>query len=282
MLTLLYFVNALLMIGLPLGLGAFLARRYRVSWRLYLIGAATFVLSQIGHIPFNQLVLVPLTKGWPQTAMLIAFSLSAGLFEEPARYLVYRFWIRRARAWHEAVMFGAGHGGGEAIIFGALALMGAINILVLQSVDVTTLGMTPQQLEAARTGLQAALSVPWYMTLLGAVERVWAMIFHMSAAVLVLQVFHRRNILWLLAAILWHTVLNAVALLVATSAGPLWSEAALGGLALISLVILYLLRDPPVPEGAAAPPPEPLPAPVTGPLEPAPLTDEALKETRYQ
>jgi uncharacterized membrane protein YhfC len=282
MLTVLRFVNALLMIGLPLGLGAFLARRLRVSWRLYLIGAATFVLSQIGHIPFNQLILTPLTKGWPQTAVFFAFALSAGLFEEPARYLVYRFWIQGARSWREAVMFGAGHGGGEAIIAGALVLMGAVNILVLQSVDMTTLGLTPEQLEAAQTGLHAALSVPWYMTLLGAVERVWAMLFHMSAAVLVLQVFRRANWLWLAAAILWHAAQNAVGLLVATAAGPLWSEAALGGLALVSLAIMYLLREPPVPEGAAAPPPEPLPAPVTGPLEPAPLTEEALKETRYQ
>ena len=46
-------LNWLLMIGLPVGLGVYLTRRFRLGWRLWWIGAATFVLSQVGHIPFN-------------------------------------------------------------------------------------------------------------------------------------------------------------------------------------------------------------------------------------
>ncbi len=286
MLTALYVLNFLLMIGLPLLLGAWLARRYRVSWRLFLIGAVTFVLSQVGHIPFNALVLggrflAPASE-WPLPVLAVFAGLSAGIFEEVARYLVYRFWIKNARTWRQAVMFGAGHGGGEAIIVGALAALTTINLLALRNMDLNTLGLTPEQLTALQAQMSTFFEAPWYMALLGAAERVFAIIFHISAAVLVLQVFKRGNFLWLVAAILWHTILNAVSLLVLDAAGAVWTEVALGGLTLISLAIIYLLRDPPSPAESEAPPPAPLPEPEMSPLAPPPLSAEALKETKYQ
>ena len=286
MLAVLYVLNFVLMIGLPIALGFFLNARLRVPWRLWFIGVATFVLSQVGHIPFNALlfngVMLPPATAWPLPVLALAAGLSAGLFEEIARYVVYRLWIKEARTWRQAVMFGAGHGGGEAIIIGVLTAMTTINLLALQNMDLNTLGLTAAQLAALQAQMETFRTAPWYMALLGAVERVWAMTFHIAAAVLVMQAVRRRNLLWLVAAILWHTVLNAVSLLVVDAAGAVWTEVALGGLSIISLVIILVLRDPPAPEGADLPPADPLPAPVAGPLAPPPLTEEALKKTRYQ
>ena len=42
---------ALLMIAMPLALGAYLIRRSRSGWALFLVGAVTFIGSQILHIP---------------------------------------------------------------------------------------------------------------------------------------------------------------------------------------------------------------------------------------
>jgi uncharacterized membrane protein YhfC len=286
MLTALYVLNFVLMIALPLVLGAFLARRYGVAWRLFFVGAVTFVLSQVGHLPFNVLafngVLLPPATSWARPVLAVAAGLSAGVFEEVARYLVYRFWIKDARTWRQAVMFGAGHGGGEAMIIGVLAGLTTLNLLALANRDLNTLGLNPEQLTALQAQLAAFQAGPWYMALLGVAERIFAIIFHISAAVLVLQVFRRRNLLWLAAAILWHTVLNAASLVVLDQAGPMWTEVALGGLSVISLAIIYILRDPPAPAAPAAPPPEPRPEPATSPLTPPPLTAEALKETQYQ
>jgi uncharacterized membrane protein YhfC len=251
MLSALYILNALLMIGIPIALALVLAGRYGLAWRLYLIGAATFVLSQVGHIPFNMLllngsVLAPANQ-WPLPVLAVTLGLSAGLFEEIARYLVYRYWIRSARSWRDAVMFGAGHGGGEAVIFGVLAAISTINLLALSGKDLSTLGLPPDQLAVLRAQLQAFQNAPWYAALLGAVERVFAITFHVAAAVLVLQVFRRRNALWLVAAIIWHTILNAVAITVQNLAGTLWAEAALAALTLLSIAIIYGLREPPGP-----------------------------------
>jgi uncharacterized membrane protein YhfC len=248
MIAALHILNALLMIGLPIALGVVLARRYGLAWRLYLIGAATFVLSQVGHIPFNMLLLngpvLPPAGQWPLPVLAVFLGVSAGVFEEGARYLVYRFWIKGARHWRDAVMFGAGHGGCEAIILGVAAAVTTINLLALSGRDLTALGLPPEQLLVLRVQLGAFQNAPWYVAVLGAIERVLAMTFHIAAAVLVLQVFRRGNAIWLLAAIAWHATLNAVAIMVLSVAGALWSEVALGGLTLVSIAIIYWLREP--------------------------------------
>ena len=252
MIAALHILNALLMIGLPIALGVVLARRYGLAWKLYLVGAATFVLSQVGHIPFNMLLLngpmLPPARQWPLPVLAVFLGLSAGVFEEVARYLVYRFWITGARHWRDAVMFGAGHGGGEAIIVGVVAAVTTINLLALSGRDLTTLNLPPEQLVVLRVQLGAFQNTPWYVALLGAVERVFAITFHISAAVLVLQVFRRNNALWLVAAIAWHATLNAVAIVVLSLAGALWTEVALAGLMLVSVAIICGLREPDGPE----------------------------------
>ncbi len=287
-----YILNPLLMLVLPILLGVFLARRMGLPWRLYFIGAATFIGSQVVHLPMNAgldrlfdagvLPVPPENYRLLFSAVLLGFT--AGLCEETARYVVYRWWIRSARSWREALMFGAGHGGVEAIIIGVLVALGAINIVVLSNTDLTTLPLTPEQLAELQQQMAAALGVPWYTPLLGALERVFAMTFHLSAAVMVLQVFRRRNILWLLAAMLWHTFLNAMAVYVNGTAGPYWAEAALLVTALFSLAIIWALRggEPLAPLAVDGAPPEPLPEPQAPSIAPPKVTAEALDKTRYQ
>ena len=83
-------------------------------------------------------------------------------------------------------------------------------------------------------------SPPW-MFLLGAVERVFTLIIHISLSILVLQAFVRRNIMWLFAAIGWHTLVNAVAVVgLLQEWDPLLIEAAIGLPALI--IGLFIIR----------------------------------------
>ncbi|MGD2079052.1 MAG: YhfC family glutamic-type intramembrane protease, partial [Chloroflexota bacterium] len=120
---------------MPLFLGWFIARRRSVSWRLFAIGAATFILAQIVHIPFNYWVLnqwlaeLSFSSQWTQLIVTAVFlGLSAGFFEEGTRYLAYRFWAKDARTWGSGLMMGAGHGGVESILLG---IVGALNITIL-------------------------------------------------------------------------------------------------------------------------------------------------------
>ena len=247
-----HFLNFALMVLMPILLGVLLARRLGLKWGLYLVGAATFVASQVVHIPLNSgltALFANRTLGVPAPPVAwrlpfnaVVLGLTAGLCEEIARYLVYRYWIKSARTWREALMFGAGHGGIEAIIFGALAGVAFVQLVTLRNADLSTLPLTAHQVVALREQITAYWSAPWYATLLGAVERAFTLCFHLSAAVLVLQAFRRKNLLWLGAAILWHAAADASAVFVVGTRGVYWAEAAVGVFGVASLAVIFALK----------------------------------------
>jgi uncharacterized membrane protein YhfC len=269
------------MIALALWLGVFLTRKFRLDWRLYFVGAVTFVASQILHIPFNLAFLNPWVEsvgfeGFGLIASSIALGLSAGIFEEVTRYVVYRFWIKRDRSWEQGLLFGAGHGGVEAIILGVLSLLTVIRIISLEGIDLQT--VVPEgQLALAEAQIAAFWGAPWFLILLGAFERAIALAFHMSAALLVLQAFTRNNIAWLLAAIGWHALLDALAVFASQTWGPYVTEGILAVFAFVCLWLIKALRPEPVLE----------PEPDLGPpqmlrLKKENLTLENIEESRYE
>jgi uncharacterized membrane protein YhfC len=251
MLYVTYTLNALLMVGMPLLLGLFLARRFGLRWGLFGAGAATFVASQVLlHIPLNLALLAlfertlypGLPDGWRLPFDAVVFGLTAGVSEEGARYVAYRRFLRTARTWEQGVMFGAGHGGVEAILLGVLAGIGLFSMALLRQVDPAALGVPAEQLPAVRDQLAAFWSAPWYATLLGAVERVLALSIHLTLAVMVLQVFTRGSHAWLAAAIGWHAVVDALAIFGLRTWGIYGTEAVVGVCAAVSLGILFALR----------------------------------------
>ena len=281
-------LNALLMIAIPLVLGVYLSKKQGTGWHLFGIGAVTFISSQVLHIPFNAWVLNPLleTLGLSFTGttvqlivLALLFGLSAGVFEETSRYVVYRFWLKNPldRTWRSALMFGAGHGGIESIILGVLALVAFIQLLVYRNADLSAI-VPADQLELAMSQVETYWSLPWYAALLGAVERAAAISFHLSATVLVLQVFRRRNILWLFFAIGLHTLLDAVAVFGMQTWGMYITEALIVGLAIFSLGIIFLLREPT--ELSDILPPEETQSPFSE-IQSQEPTIENLEDSRY-
>jgi uncharacterized membrane protein YhfC len=286
-----HFLNGLLMAAIPIGLGVYLTRKFRLGWWLFWIGAGTFVLSQVGHIPFNYLLTVLFQRGilpspplaWSTLFNAIVLGLSAGLWEELMRFAAYRWWAKDARSWRKAILMGAGHGGIEAIITGLLVLVTFLQMLALRGADLSTL-VPPEQLELARQQVSAYWSSPWYMNFLGAVERIFTLPMHIALSVLVLQCFTRRQARWLVLAILWHAFVNAVAIV----ASRTWGVGGMGGLAvegligisaLINLGIIFALRRP-EPEAAAEDTPAPAPA-VRPELPPVEETEQNLESTRF-
>jgi len=274
MIPILLFINFALMIVMPLILGWYVARHRGISWRFFAVGMGGFVLSQVFHVPFNWLVLqrwelLPTTISVIGNLLILSvfLGLSAGVFEEVTRWGFYRFVIKDARTWGKGVMFGAGWGGIEAILLGVIGLLNFVILLGMQRGFFG--GLIPAgQENLVEQQIQVMFGLPWTMTLLGALERLFAICLHLALSVMVLQVFLRRNWLWLAAAILWHALLDATAVFTIQYATPIlganqsaWlTELFIGILALVSLGILFWLRTPePQPEVLEPlPPPEPL------------------------
>jgi len=286
-----HLLNGLLMVAIPVLLGIFLSRRFNLGWRLWWIGGATFILSQVGHIPFNILVGQLFNTGVlpapPQQYTLlfqsIFLGLSAGFWEEGARYAAYRWWAKDARSWSRGLMMGAGHGGIEAIVLGILVLVTYIAMIAIRNMDLSSL-VPPEQLALAQTQVSAYWSAAWYDTLLGALERSFSVTVQLALSILVLQVFTRRRLYWLWIAIGWHTLVDAVAVYSAATLGIYVTELIIAVFALASLAFIFLLRQP-EPEQRVEPEPVPIQAPdstiLSGQVFPT-VTDENLDESRFQ
>lgn len=255
----------------PLGGLAFLAsrrdatgaRRHPGLGRAFGAGVLAFGVSQLlVRIPLLTLV-VPQLPEPVKTVLLSApiLSLTAGLFEETAR-LVFMVWLlRRYHRWVDGVAFGLGHGGLEAM---ALVGLSMVNNIVLSiaintgRLDSLAAALPPEQLDLLRSALAETESSAF---LLGGVERVAAMAFHVGLSVLVLWGVHRSRRLaaWLLA-VLAHTAFNLSALMVVRTGISLWVVEALAVAWGIAAVLLAIRLRPSLPP-TIAPDPRTLPAP---------------------
>jgi len=208
------------MIGIPVAVALLIYKRGKSGFRPIWIGAAVFFLSQVGHIPFNQFLMVPGLKalgvdvaaqgGISLWVLGVAAGLSAGVFEEVARYLALKFWLKKDTHTLLPLKYGIGHGGVEALLLGLLALFALIQVVVLSGDSLEAL-VPPEQIELALSQIETYWAVPWYHSLLGAAERISAMAFHIGASILVYKSVRTKNLLYLIIAVLGHAVLDAVA-----------------------------------------------------------------------
>jgi uncharacterized membrane protein YhfC len=280
-----HLLNGLLMIAMPVGLAIFLTARWKLSARLWLIGAATFILSQVGHIPFNALAglvlnRTGLTKMTPEAQLIfnaVFLGLSAGLFEEFFRYGMFRWWAKEARSWRKGVLAGAGHGGAEAIILGAIVLYAFVQLVYLRNADISKV-VPAGQLALTQQQVSAYWSMTWYASLLGALERLFTIPTQIALAVLVLQTFTRKQWFWVWLAVLYHAVLDGSSVVLATRLGTLPTEGLVGGFALLSVILIFLLRQPELSEETL--PPSAPPPSVFAPKPPE-ATPEKLDQTRF-
>lgn len=280
------FSNAMLMMVLPLALGITIAKRYKVSWTIYGAGMVTFIASQVLHIPFNNWTLNPIMENLglepiPGSRELLLISLilgiSAGLFEETARYITYVRFQKKARSWKDGLMLGAGHGGIEAMVIGAVAMYIFLQMIILRGLNPEALPtlVGADQVETTIIFMKAYWNNTWYDNLLGLVERVSAMTFHMAASLLVLKAVVKKNSLWYFAAIGLHTLINATAVYISLSFNIYIAEGIIFGFGLLSLGIIYMLKEEePEEEEALPPPPKPTPKPIK-------ITKEKLENSRY-
>lgn len=256
-------LNALLMIALPIAVWMRLTRAGRDDWGLIGAGALTFIASQVLHLPFNHYVLsgflerfnLQPSSGWNLALWALLLGLSAGLFEELSRLLVFWRWRPSRKNRRSALALGAGHGGIEAVLVGIISLLTLYSMVTYRNADLSSL-VSPAELPLAAAQVSAYWGAPWHLVLLGALERGLALCLHLALSVLVFQTLRRRQLRWVLAAIAWHSAANAVAVFANLTWGPYAAEGLLVGFALASVAIIVRLKDP------SSPAAQPLEAPV--------------------
>ena len=242
MLPVMYIASFLGMIILPIILWMIFSRRFNLSWKPVLAGGLTFIASQILHIP----LIVALGSLMEKNTILInavMLGLLAGVFEETARYILFKFIIKKSRSWKEGILIGLGHGGTEALIIGVFAALAFVNMTAYRYIDLSTVPSIPaEQLELAKQQVAAYWSAEPYLALLGFVERIFAICLHISLSVMVLYAIVKNKPVWFWLALLWHAFVDAVAVYIGQTLGILQVEGVVAIFALLSLWIVIMLR----------------------------------------
>ena len=216
-----FIVSGLLEIIIPLGLGFYVTRKFGTSWKSWFVGALMFLLSLV-RIPLNtyanQIVLAAPMSPMTYTLLALVPSFTAGVFEELARYVGFRF-IIKDDSYEKGVTYGAGHGGIESIFIVGLSVLSTGVILFT----------SPETLPPAQ--LEMILTTPLYLPLVGLYERIMAMIVHIGFSLIVLESLRRKDIKYLVAAIVLHSLMNFLAVSV-VGYSILYSEILVTGFAL--------------------------------------------------
>lgn len=174
-------------IGLPLT--ALFYSLYTRRLTAFLLGVLAFVSSQIFlRIPLLEYVSRHSTsfimlKATEPMLFAIVLGLSAAIFEELARYFAMRFLMKR-RDWQAGFLFGAGHGGIEAVLF----------------VGIPAIGLCFSQMEL----------IDSEMYFIGGIERFFAMMLHIGLSIIVLQGVVRKQFRYILYAIVIHALVDAL------------------------------------------------------------------------
>jgi uncharacterized membrane protein YhfC len=222
--------------------------------------------DQIRHLPEMSGLII--------TAVFLG--LSAALFEEGARYIGYRYWAKDARSWGKGMMLGAGHGGAEAIILGVLVAVNTVLLLAWRNDRLMTL-IPSEQEPLISTSLDSFFSVPWYATILGAVERLFAIILHLSFSLMVMLAFVKKQPLWLVVAVLCHAIVDGIAVFSVAVWGAYVVEFLIAFMAMVSLIFVIRMRKP-EPE---IPAPIPLSQPEPTGILRIDVTADKLDDSRY-
>jgi uncharacterized membrane protein YhfC len=215
---------ALGMILLPLIAGFFVARKFKLSFKdfrkLFIAGVLTFIASQVLHIPVVFGLTTLFSNGIipsPNTSVVLMFNaivlgLLAGIFEESARYILFK-WIRKSSdTWQNGIVIGLGHGGIEAILIGILAVTTLIQMIAMKNIpDLSTMGIPAEQIELVKTQIDSYWSQSSIVPYFGLMERMSAMSLHvgLSSFVLLSIVTNQKKWFWL--ALLWHALVDAFA-----------------------------------------------------------------------
>lgn len=184
-----------------------------------LIGAAMFlafamVLEQLLH-----LVMQPIVSG-----SVIAYSvygaLAAGVFEETGRFIGFKFLLKNHTDPRTSIMYGIGHGGFEAVMLVGVSMISYAAIGIMTNsmgfeAMVTMLSAgNNETAEVIRTQLATIAGGEMSSYLFGSLERISAMIIHISLSVIVFEGVRTKGKLWLYpTAIILHAITDTPAVL---------------------------------------------------------------------
>nr|WP_142255448.1 YhfC family glutamic-type intramembrane protease [Bacillus sinesaloumensis] len=169
---------------------AFVYACYKKLHIPFVLGMLSFVVSQVllripllEYLEKNSTSYLMFSATQPVLYAIVVGGLTAGIFEEMARFLAMRYFLKM-KEWNSGFLFGLGHGGIEAILF---------------------VGISAVPLIFSPTAI--AYNETYFIS---GIERFFAIILHMGLSVIVLKGVVTKRIFYVLLAILLHSFINSI------------------------------------------------------------------------
>ena len=219
-------ISLIIAFGVPLALFLWLLLKKKAAVFPFFVGCGVMFLfaflleglahrvilgSAIGDIIQNQLWLYALYGG-----------LMAGLFEETGRLIAFKTLLRRYSDKRiSSLMYGAGHGGFEAIALAGVAMVS--NLILAINVnsgnyEVLISDLPTEAAEQIRTAVQTLSETQPYLFLYSGIERISAITLHLSFSVMVWAAANRSGKMsFYFLAIGLHALVDCVTVLLSGS-----------------------------------------------------------------
>lgn len=233
-------VNMILGLVIPATLYIVMKKRFGHNRKAFFIGCGimlvfAFVLESLVHqvVLGGSLGLTIQNNIWLYG--LYGASMAA-IFEETGRLIAFKFLLKRQRGNDNAALFyGAGHGGFEAFY---ILFMSGINNLAFAAMINTgnasalTVGLEGTALVQIESVIEQMLNASWTLFLLSPIERIAAVILHISLSVLVWLGVKYGNYKLYGIALLLHFLMDFVAVI---------ANSMLSGFGMVGTVIVEVI-----------------------------------------
>ena len=244
-------VSCLVGFGIPISLLIFFHKKKKADIPPFLVGCVVMLLfamileasvhqivlsSSAGEVIKNNIWLYALYGG-----------LMAGLFEETGRFVAFKTVLKKSQDKDvNALMYGAGHGGFEALMLLGLGMINNILYSVMinsGSISLLTASLPEEAKAQMQSVIDSLVSSPSYLFLIGSAERIFVVILQISLSVLVFFAAKNKEKWYLFpVSIFLHFFVDAVtALLSGKGISVLWIEIAVGILSLLTALCAMLV-----------------------------------------
>ncbi len=221
-----FILMILIGVGAPAALAVWWVRKTKQPITVILTGAMIFFVFALVLETLPKLILFQTNNPVGRFVMshewlfMGSAALLAGLFEETGRLIAFRFILKKRTERRTALTYGIGHGGFEVLY---LLTMGGVENLVLailvnlgqfDSMVAEAAAAAPEQAETLAALPEALAAVTFVTLLYSAIERVSAVLIHLSCSILVFTAVREKGKRWMFpAAILLHASVDLFAAL---------------------------------------------------------------------
>ncbi|MBR2294791.1 MAG: YhfC family intramembrane metalloprotease [Clostridiales bacterium] len=249
-------VGLILFVTVPVAVAIVWKIKKKEPFTTILIGAAAFLLFAIILEKSIQNVLIfptemglsgnPLSIALASHPVLLALAtgLFPGIFEETGRLVAFKTLLRKRTNRETSISYGIGHGGIEVVFvlglmyFQFLSYAMMLNNGTFGTVVAQVAEKAPEKLSQVQSVIDSLTGFTFTTLLAATVERVFAVLFHIGASILVFYACKDKKKFWLYPlAILLHTAMDFIAALALFNVVDLSGPALTGSVAVFSTVV---------------------------------------------